>query len=246
MAQVIFNTAINNGTISNITLMKQALNAGDTQSALKYLENIEKANNSIQQRAMNGPAPRRVDPKVSEYEQKLSTLEQQKQEMFLKDVNAANNQWIDQTVRKELKGYLGRDLPNTAYGRLYEAVCEKVRGLLQQNDGFMKRREALMQKGDKEGLLSLWKTSTAKLWSKAVRDTAREFEYNPKAAGKNGAAARPAQQQAPGKDVDAGWEKTTKYPKREDVNDKHPDYYRLAESDKFILKNGKKIQVVPN
>ena len=114
---------------------------------------------------------------------------------------------------------------------------------------FGRQRDALFTRGDKQGIVDLYKKATEKYWATTVRKQAKlwgvQVPSKKQIAGQNAAAAQKANAGNGGNKqaVETGFAKSNKYPKPEEVDNKKTTY-DMKMKDQFILKDGRKIQVV--
>lgn len=245
-SQIIAQTLQSNGTIVNFQLMKQALAGGNGELAGQYLQRIEAALGGLIQMSQQAPKSRAADPQQKAWEQERQSYQEKEAQRFQQDVLTRNSAWMTPKVTSELAAYLNggekKLSPNTLQ-RINEAVKKEIwNNHLANNASFMKQKDALFAKADLDGVERLYKQYTDKLFSTVTRQIAKEFSLSPGAkrpavtpvTGANGRARAQAE---------PGWTKTTKYPTPAEVDNNQTTYADKV-ADRFVLKDGRKIQVV--
>ena len=251
-SSIIYNTFANDGTITNILLMKQALAAGDTKLAATYFGKIEGRIGEIQGFASQAPKARAADPKANEYDQKIQGYEQKEAVRFQGDVQQRNNAWMEPKIKTETAAYLNgaeKTLkPETLY-RIDKAVREEIwYKHLSTNDQFMKAKDKLFAQKDLAGAERLYKQYSDKLFPTVTRQILKEFGLNPgakRAAGtpQGGGNGKPNGDASKAK-PEQGFTMVDRLPKPEQVDNKATTF-DMKLKDQYILKDGKKIQVRP-
>lgn len=247
-SQLIINTFAQSGTLTSLQLMGQALQAGNAQLAGEYYQKVAGVLGSLNKLAQQAPKMKTADPKEQAWQAEKKTYEQKIQETFQGELQTANQSWMNPKITTNLASYLNgaekKLSPNTV-SRIDRAVKEEIwNNHLSSNPTFVKQREALLAKRDKDGLVRLYKQyAPDKLWQKVTRDICAEFSLQP--SSKKGAAAAPAAAGAgkPNAKAEVGWTKTTKMPKVDEV-DRTKTSRDMIIKDQYILKDGRKVQVI--
>lgn len=242
-SQLIYNTFAQSGTLMNFQLMEQALAAGNTQLAGQYYDKVKAVMGNIQKLASQAPKSKAVDPRQQAFDKKEKSFEDERQEVFQKEVLQSNRAWMDPKVTGELTAYLGTSAPKNN-SRIVQAVKEEIwKNHLSNNPSFMKSRTALTAKRDGDGLDRLYKQHIPeKLWQKVTRDICAEFGLRP--GGKKTATPPTAAAKTNGAaKSETGFSRVTKYPNPEEV-DRSKTTQDMIIKDQFVLKSGQKIQYV--
>jgi len=244
MAQVVTNTLIQNGTFNNIAMLEAAVTAGNTQQAAEALKQIKASLSNVQALAQKAPEVKVAsNPKLTEMETKLQQYEREKQQAFIGEIKNATNAWVTPEIGKALTSYLKDKKVTGAFKTSLDgAIKEEVGKILNNNAAFKAKRDAAFKRGDREGLLRIYKQFATPLIPQAARKVARE--YGLQVPAKKTTTQTETRTETGKQTVEPGWEKVTKYPDPKDVRKDIPNYYDMAAEDKFILKSGKKIQVV--
>lgn len=241
MAQVMMNTFAQNGTIINLSMLKQALAAGNTQLASETFQKIEASIGSIQAIAQQAPKVKQSDPKQQAFEQERQTFQQQQQQAFTNEVKQVNDQFIRSTVTKELTTFLKGKKPSDAQlNRIDSAIREEIGAVLDKNNALKQQVEALRNRRDKDGLVRLYKQHIGKLLPETTRKIAREFGLNPGTAGKK-AVVKPGAK--PGVKAEAGWQNVSKFPSPDEV-DRSKTTDDMIFENRVITKDGRKLRIV--
>jgi hypothetical protein len=242
MAQVMWNTFANDGTIINLSMLKQALAAGNTELANSSFQKIEASLGNIQQLAQQAPKAKQVDPKAQAFEQERKTFQQQQQQAFTNEVQQTNSAWIRSSVTKELTTFLKGKKPSDAQlNRMESAIREEIGTVLEKNTSLVKQVEALRNRRDKDGLVRLYKQHIGKLLPETTRKIAREFGLNPGIAKKGVTTAKPGQK-VQGK-AESGWQPVSKLPDHTEV-DKNLTTDDMIFEGKVITKDGRRLKLV--
>jgi hypothetical protein len=251
-ASIITNTFAQDGTITNLLLMKQALNAGDIETAKGFFAKIEGTVGALQKQAMQAPKSKAQDPKAKEWETREQQYQEKEQKRFQGDVLTRNEAWMNPKINTELASYLNgaekKLSPNTLQ-RLDRAVKEEIWSKhLATNDTFMKARQKLYAQQDVAGVERLYKQYADKLFPNVVRQIAKEFSLSPaakRAAGapQSGGKGKGGNEEAGAKEK-AGFKLVDRMPSPSDVDNKKTTF-DMKLKDQFILKDGTKIQVRP-
>jgi hypothetical protein len=249
-SSIITNTFANDGTITNLLLMKQALNAGDTKLAATYFSKVEGSIANLQQLASQAPKSKAPDPKAQAWEQERASYQQKDVERFQSDVQSRNDAWMAPKVNNELAAYLNgaeKKLSPNTLARLDAAIRTEIwTKHLQPNATFMKSRASLYAKKDLDGVERLYKQYADKLFPTITRQIAKEFSLTPGAKRQPGAPQKGATNKGneSTQKPDQGFTLVDKMPKPEEVDNKATSF-EMKMKDQFVLKNGKKVQVRP-
>jgi hypothetical protein len=246
MSQVVMSTLINSGTINDLSLLQQAAATGNVeqmkQIAARVVEQVGVLN-GLSQRA---PKVAAADPRVAQLEKERQQLKQQQQQTFVNDIKDRTNTWIAPEITKALVPY-GKAVTPALAKRLDAAIKEELGALLSSNERFQSKLKQTLSRGDRDGALKLYRDSVAPLLSTTARKVGAEFGL--KLPPKKAAPLAQSGLQQPGRraaapKIDVGFEKVTAYPNVKDVKRDFPEYYDMAAKNQFLLKNGRKIQVV--
>jgi hypothetical protein len=247
-ARLITQTFAQDGTFMNMQLMQQALNGGNTALAKEYLEKVIQRVNGLNQMAQQAPKQKAANPQKQAWDQERQQYEARENERFQTDLSTANKSWMDPKIKGELATYLNggdKKLSANTQARLDRAIKEEIwYNHLANNQQFVKQREALMNKRDKDGLVRLYRQyAPDRVWQKVTRDICDEFGIKP--AGKKTAtqAAAPKTNGATQQRTESGFQKVTKYPSPDQV-DNAKTTFDMKVKDQFFLKDGRKVQVV--
>lgn len=247
-SRIIDMTLKQDGTYMNFQMATQALGAGNAALAKQYMDKIGQRLAGIEQMANQAPTRKAGNPQQKAWDTEKQQYEQRETERFQADLVTANVGWMNPKINNELSTYLGggeKKLSQNTLTRLERAIKEDIwNNHLMSNQQFVKQREALLAKRDKDGLVRLYKQyAPDKVWQKATRDIVEEFGIKP-AGKKTAAAAAPktngaTQQQK----TEGGFAKVTKFPRPDEVDNSRTTF-DMKVKNQFHLKDGRKIQVV--
>lgn len=247
-ARLITQTFAQDGTYMNLQLMQQALAGGNSAVAKQYLDKVLQRVEGLNTMANQAPKQKAQNPKQQAWDQEKQQYESRENERFQTDLSAANKGWMDPKIKGELGTYLNggdKKLSANTQARLDRAIKEEIwYNHLANNPQFVKQRQALLAKRDKDGLVRLFRQySPDRVWQKVTRDICDEFGIKP--AGKKAAiAATPktngaSQQQ---QKTEGGFQKVTKFPTPDQV-DNGKTTFDMKVKNQFYLKDGRKVQV---
>jgi len=245
-AQIIMQTFVADGTLTNIQLMKQALIGKNPELAGQYLDKIEKSLGGIVNLAQSAPkAKPRTTPQAEALNTERQQFNEERTQAFRGEVTTLNHGWQGAKITGELAAYL-----NGAEKKITPALRAKMdRDIgqyiwdnhLANNPTFMKQREALMGKRDREGLVRLYKQyANDKLWATTTRQVCADYNLSP--ASKRPPVPTVQGNKGPAK-VDTGFQRVSKFPKPQEV-DRSLTTYDMGVNNQFVLKDGRRIQVV--
>jgi hypothetical protein len=252
-AQIITQTLANDGTITDLLLMKQALAAGDTKLAQNYFTAIESRIAGLQNMSKQAPKSKAVDPKAQAWETEKKGYEQKEIERFQGDVLTRNEAWMNPKINTELASYLNgaeKKLSPNTLSRLDRAVKEEIwHKHLKTNPTFMKAKDKLYQQKDLAGVERLYKQYSDSLFPTVVRQIAKEFSLAPGAKRAAGAPQSGSNKGKPNANAGAdksaaGFKMVDKYPNPALVDSKKTTF-DMKMKDQYILKDGTKVQVKP-
>lgn len=247
IAQGTVNTLAQNGMLNGLDMVNQALASGNVDRAKQIMGQVTAALEEVYALSQKAPTPRvsAPDPQKQKFDTERKQFEDQKLEMFDGGVRADNNAWMTPSVKKEFAAVVkGKAISENLYTRLDEAVRQELGPLLLGNAEFVKQRNALRSKGDRDGVVRLWKQHATPLIPKVVRNVARSFDLlgnvSAQVSGANGKVGKTLNA-ATGK-VEAGFQVVSDFPKPKEV-DKLKTTEEMVDRNEFILKTGAKIKV---
>jgi hypothetical protein len=245
IAQATVNTLAQNGTLNGLDMVSQALATGNVERAKQIMAQVTGALEEVFQLSQKAPTPRvsAPDPQKQKFEQERQQFAAEKMKAFDASVQADNNQWLTPGIKKEFAAVVkGKQISDNLFARLDDAVRQEIGPMIQANQDFQKQRNALRSKGDRDGVVRLWKQHASPLIPKAVRNVAKSFDLLGNVSAKtkpNGHATNMDVAVATG---GKGFQFVKDFPKPKDV-DRSKTTEDMVDKNEFILLDGRKVKV---
>jgi hypothetical protein len=246
IAQATVNTLAQNGTLNGLDMVNQALATGNIDRAKQIMAQVTGALEEVFQLSQKAPAPRvnAPDPAKQKFETERKQFAEEKMKAFDASVQADNNAWLTPDIKKEFGTVVkGKQISDNLFSRLDDAVRQEIGPMIQANPDFQKQRNALRAKGDRDGVVRLWKQHASPLIPKAVRNVAKSFDLlgnvSAKVSKTNGhSTATDVAVPTGGK----GFTMVKDFPKPRDV-DRNKTTEDMIDRNEFVLFDGRKVKV---